>query len=496
MRIEGVRDLLARLTPRVVTWTCGVVLLMHLGLRLALIPQYRAEMGGIEHNVIHGIQKLLLDIPLYQDPEDPPFDVIQYTPAYHGLCALIARVLGIGGEDVRAVFLLSRIVALALTLGAAWFVFGMARRLQAPQWIAFLTSAVTFCSYFEQVYSRPDALQSFATLAGLSLFLVWCDDRRAWRIVAMGGMMALGVLSKQSGVLLLGLPVIALLALKEHKALLQYLSVACITIALCLLPFVVQSGWYIVMKNVVQGVSNGTSWLLWSTLFDPATYKYYAGWHILLVVLVVLGLRAPDVKLRMLAFFAPCAVLFGLLTGLKSGSWLNYLHEGLTLTYLGIAGLIGAGAARSRSMLLTLSFSFLSLLYMSYRTSSLLTWYRKGLPDRENREAYERDQRIARYLHKEVLTGSDDLVLVNYRAYLEHFLVGRSALTQKDVIRYSARPSFDYSNVHRALRDGTIRYVVNDTDTTGFTVLDSVHAEGSILRVIEGRAIIDLEPRP
>lgn len=495
MRLEQVWGLAVRSLPRAVPVICSVVLLIHLGLRVALIPQYRSDMGGIEHNVIHGIQKLLLGITFYQDPEQPPFDVIQYTPAYHALCATLAHALGIKGLDVRDVFLLSRIVSLLLTIGTALVIYRMALRLNAPAWVAFLTAAVTFCSYFEQVYSRPDSLQSFASLAGLSFFLAWLRDQRTRNIAAAACLMALGCLAKQSGILLLTLPVVVILAIGDRKALLRYITVAGLVLVLSLAPFLLQSGWTIVIKNVVQGVSNGTSLLMWSILFEPATYKYYIGWHILLVLLVIQSIRMKDRPLRALAFMAPCAVLFGLLTGLKSGSWLNYLHEGLALTYLGVAGLIGARAMQRHTPMLMLAFSFLGLLYMSYRTSSLLTWYRKGLPDQENRETYERDQRIAKYLVDEVLHTPDDLALVNYRDYLEHFLVGHSALTQKDVIRYSSRPSFDYGNVHRSLTDGTIRYVVNNSATADFTLLDSAYT-GSILRVIEGHAILVMEPRP
>ena len=103
------------------------ILAWNLDLRWAMLLQYRTELGGVEHNVIHGIQKLLLGYPLYQDPEAPPFDVIQYTPAYYVLCAGIAQVFGIAGDDARSIYLVCRTVALIFNGLTVWLVYRCCR---------------------------------------------------------------------------------------------------------------------------------------------------------------------------------------------------------------------------------------------------------------------------------------------------------------------------------------------------------------------------------
>ncbi|MCC6542833.1 MAG: hypothetical protein IT225_11495, partial [Flavobacteriales bacterium] len=90
------------------------ILLWNTTLRGRLLLQHRTELGGVEHNVIHGIQKVMLGQTLYEDPERPPFDVIQYTPGYYVLCASIGKVIGLEGDDARSIFLLSRTVSLLL----------------------------------------------------------------------------------------------------------------------------------------------------------------------------------------------------------------------------------------------------------------------------------------------------------------------------------------------------------------------------------------------
>ena len=67
----------------VVTWANRVLLAVllavvawHFALRVQLIADHRVDLGGAEINVVYGAQKILLGRPLYEDPEQPPFDVM------------------------------------------------------------------------------------------------------------------------------------------------------------------------------------------------------------------------------------------------------------------------------------------------------------------------------------------------------------------------------------------------------------------------------------
>ena len=284
-----------------VSITAVLILVFHLGLRVDMVSQYRTELGGVEHNVIHGIQKLLLGLPLYQDPEQLPFDVIQYTPAYYLLCAGIGKVLGIEGGDARSVFMLSRTLALVLTMLAAVIAYRVCRIASAPLWSSFLAAALVFCTYTEHFYSRPDALHSLSSLATVLFFVRWLRAP-ADRLLILAALFAvLAFFAKQSGGLVMVLPVVYLACFSEWHGLRLYGTAVAVLlgcalgITLLLVPPVV------LWQNTVQGLANGFSWQMWQELFDPPTYKYYIGWHALAVVIAVLGFRSTSPVLR---FFA------------------------------------------------------------------------------------------------------------------------------------------------------------------------------------------------
>lgn len=64
-------------------------------MRIDLLHVYYVDFGGLDPNVVYGTQRLLLGEPLYQNPEQSPYAIIQYMPIYYHLCAWLAAKLGI-----------------------------------------------------------------------------------------------------------------------------------------------------------------------------------------------------------------------------------------------------------------------------------------------------------------------------------------------------------------------------------------------------------------
>ena len=85
---------------------------INLILRLVLLGYYNNNFGGIEPNVIYGIQRLLLGQPLYQSPESGTFAIMQYTPLWYYLCSLLARLFNIDYINVQGIYIVSRSTAL------------------------------------------------------------------------------------------------------------------------------------------------------------------------------------------------------------------------------------------------------------------------------------------------------------------------------------------------------------------------------------------------
>jgi|GEM_PF-789579 len=475
------------------SWVTVAVLLIvvvHLGLRVYMVPQYRTELGGVEHNSVHAIQKLLLDLPLYQDPEQLPFDVIQYTPAYFVLCAGVGKIIGITGEDARSVFLLSRVIGLTLTLLTCLVVYRICTENGADIWSTALASGLVFCSYTEHFYSRPDALQSFASITAVLYFTRWLRDPN-WKILtACAGFAVLGFFAKQSGALMITIPALYLLLHRNWKAFASY-SVAILLFLGAGLAFIfLDTTPWIFWQNTVQGLANGYSTMMWGELFEPATYKYFIGWHILAVVLLVEGFRGNGSALRFFALAVPLAIAFGLLTGLKSGSRLNYLHEGLTLTFMGVAILLGSGKPFRWKHFTGWAFACYGLLFMAFRTKSTENWAHVDDPDAARMAEYQADLTVRDVLLNELDLKPNEHIFVTYRDYLDHLLVQQSVMKQHDIVKFSKDRLYDYAAFHTAMRDGTVRFVVTDHPERPVTFLDSTYTDWVPIRTVAGRTIL------
>lgn len=464
--------------------------------RWNMLFQHRTELGGVEHNVVHGIQKLVLGETLYQDPEAVPFDVIQYTPAYYVVCAGLAKVLGLEGDDVRSIYILGRTVSLFFNLLTCWFVYLGCRIAGAPKWASFFATGLAFAAYWEQFFARMDSLAAAATFAAFYFMLRWILQRRDIHLVACGVLAVCACMAKQSGITAMAIPVLYILLERQWKALGMYV----LTVVICLLiSFAATFNWlgtpWAMYQNTVVGLTNGFSKELFASLFAPAMYKYFIGWHILAVIIVYVGWRSPSPAIRFLALAVPFSLTFALVTGMKYGSRLNYLHESLTLSFMGGAILLST-TPTVRMNILAWCFTAYGTLFAAFRANSVQAWCTAGEPDELQARLLAEDLAVRDILVNELHLQKQEKVFITYREYLEHLLVGQSMLTQKDIVLYSNDRLFDYSAFHRAMHDGTIRFVITDKPNEPVVYLDSTYTDWRPIRTVNGRTILARNPVP
>jgi len=477
----------------------GVVLgtlLWNTTLRGRLLLQHRTELGGVEHNVIHGIQKVMLGQTLYEDPERPPFDVIQYTPGYYVLCASIGKVIGLEGDDARSIFLLSRTVSLLLWVLTGTLVHAACRVGGAAQWSSVLAAGFSMCTTWEQSFSRMDALVLALAAATVVTYLRWSVYDRSRDLVWTALLGVAAILSKQSGVVIAAAPALHLLVSGQWKALRIMIPVQLAALGIGLGTTLFLGTPEAFYQNTVLGLRNGFSWMMYADLFAPATYKYFIGWHVMAALVVIHGWRTDHAPVRFLAVAIPLSLGFAMITGLKYGSRLNYLHESLMLTFIGVAILLPRMVEGPLRNGLAWSFALYGCVFAAFRTNSVAAWYRVGEPDQIHLEHLRADQVVREVLVKDLGLRPEEKVFITYREYLEHFLVGQSLMTQKDIVQYSRDRLFDHTAFHRAMRDGTVRYVITDGPSGPVTYLDSTYTDWVPIRHMIGRTILGRKRNP
>jgi len=472
----------------------GAVFAWNLNLRWQMLYQHRTELGGVEHNVIHGIQKVMLGQQLYEDPERPPFDVIQYTPGYYLLGAAVGKKLGLDGADARSIFLLSRWLSLLLWLVTGALVVAACRAGGAAGWSSWLAAGITLCCAWEQSFSRMDSLVAATTMATLLYFIRWLvsGDRHTLVIASIAAVA--GVFAKQSGIVLLLSPLLYLLLGRNWKALRIALTSMALATMVALIVISTLGTFGAFYQNTVLGLRNGFSWMLYIDLFNPPTYKYFIGWHLLAIVVTVKGSRSRSAPLRFMALVIPISLVFALTAGLKYGSRLNYLHESLMLTFIGVAILLPQMTQTPWRNGLAWAFAGHGLLFSAFRTNSTAAWYRIGEPDALHEQHLQNDEAVHAVLVNELGLKEGEYVFINYREYLEHFLVGQSLLTQKDIIQFSHDRLFDYTEFHNCMEDGRVRFVVTDGMLGPISYLDSTYTGWEPIREVNGRVILARAP--
>lgn len=465
------------------------VALVHLGFRIQLIPDHRTDIGGAEINVVYGVQKILLGRSLYEDPELPPFDVMQYTPAYYGVCVAAAMVLNIDPHDSYALFLLSRIISLIVNLVTCLWIFRLCKTLEIDAWLSVAVAAIAFTLFTEHFYSRGDSMYALLFTGTLVVFVRWLKhgvNAKALVIVALLAVLCL--LCKQTGILLIGIIGAHLLLAKQWRAFFTFSGATGLFLATFLLLIFKNTPPEIFYKNTVLGIANGMTRTMYIELFDPPTYKYYIGWHIAGALLVVAFLRNRDALDRFLAVAIGCAFAFGFITGLKNGSNINYLFEAHLLVVVGIARWC-VRATRWQVQCAGL-FLLYGLLFTVHRTRVL----HKRVGTEEYRAlmeaAYRADLHTRDVLWNELGLRAEDKVFITYRGHLELLLNGQGLLAQKDILEWSVKPLFNYDGTTTRLADGTVRFVITDAPVDTLRFQGHSYPPFQQVREVDGRHIL------
>lgn len=477
----------------VVTWANRVLLAVllavvawHFALRVQLIADHRVDLGGAEINVVYGAQKILLGRPLYEDPEQPPFDVMQYTPAYYAMLAGLAEILGVPAADTYGLFRINRIMALVMNLLTSALVYALCRAVGVTRWIAIAVALFALVLFTEHSFGRGDALYALLFAAALLVHASGLEQHRHRALLFTALLSVLCVLAKQTGLLVIGIIAFDLLLRRAwREAWIFAVAVAALGSIAALAIATSASGPYF-LKNTVQGLANGISPSMYREFRDLATCKYYAPFHAALLVLVARAIAFGGRTDRFLASAGGLSLAFGLLAGLKSGSNLNYLFEAHLL-----ASVLVARSWRGTSRWPHIAMLLFMILFARHR--SVLLQRRTDVAEVERHAAaYRADLAVHRALLNELGLKPAEKVLVTYRGHLELLLNGQGLVAQKDVVSWSVRDVYDLSAFIRMMDEGEVRYVIGESprDTLRFRGHEWFPVR-SVLEV-EGRYVLQL----
>lgn len=330
-----------------------LICLAILGLRIILSTSYLPETGGVSINVVYGIERLLHGSPLYTNPEEAPFPIIQYMPLHFRAVEAISRITG-SENNVRNVILINRLFCLIIDILCSLMIAGICRKTIGlkENW-SWTMAMIYFCCIPAIIFARVDNLYLifFCAATGSVLKALAARknesneplSREAW--LHSGLFTALAMIAKQTGIFTaLFISLYWLLAEKDLRTFMRFSLVT--GIAFITLLFITISGSAKDMiLNVIDGVKNGVN-LKWFTeviiknYFLKHSFLIAAGW---LSAILLIRNRGTSSVFN----FTGLGICFYFITGsiaaLKAGSGPNYFLEFITLFLLGSAALLASG---------------------------------------------------------------------------------------------------------------------------------------------------------
>lgn len=445
---------------KLLLWLFPTAFLSYLAYRIFLVFSIQPDLGGVENAVVYFIQRSLADLPLYTDPELPPYSINQYGPLYYLLTASIGKLLGVDPAQVQQVFILNRFVSLGLNLVmAATLTFTCTRPFSMSLARGASVGILGFIFLEITSYARPDSLNHLLYFLSILFFLLAHQKNKNSLLIASALFAAAALFTKQSS---FTLPLIIgtwMVMKKQFKP--WWFTAYGIFFILALVMMNLAWGFPVLYGNLVMGVNNGINLgLFWANIIKP----FFASFGLLLIPAGFLVFRKSKKENQPLLQFLALAMVIqffiSLALSLKFGSHINYFTESWTLLLMA-AGYYWKDHRNfhepSFPSLVLAMILVVKILFISF---PLYREIRFGNADKKN--LYEKEKLVA----SKILSGDPEQKVFNNlfspHSFLNNFFFRQAVLPQYEIVYFTSwdRKVYDYKNFREQLSNGNIAWMI------------------------------------
>ncbi|XZF13608.1 hypothetical protein ACTHGU_17645 [Chitinophagaceae bacterium MMS25-I14] len=453
--------------------------------RIVLVFYYKSNAGGVDQNVIYGIQRIIAGQPLYQDPTKVPFAIMQYTPLYYSLMAGFCRLLHITTADVQAIYIVTKAFSLLCNL-ATILLAAAATSAWTRNYRRSLVYALPVIMILTVHYlGRVDSLQLLFFMLTIYLFLRYIRKPGLLLLFASALTTACCILTKQSGILL---PLIICFYLAFimgrwlHAFFYGIVSVACFGGLLYLL---INGDLLSFYQNAYLGLKNGFDYSYPITIFTSQFYYDLIPCYFLGFILFGFLYKRTD-SVSEANHFLACAMIFSfffaVITGLKIGSSNNYFTEFLLFLLLLLPGLKDMDFANRRLFRIgkknVLVSGFAGFCFVVLISSKAIGQFSAVFVERwfkNEKQLYTSGEELRHYFDQELKLKPGQYVYFSTREFLDNIFFGYSIMPNKDVTSqvYLTNPqTIDQSGFIDHMNDGLVSYVVTKSEKEELNIND------------------------
>jgi hypothetical protein len=449
-----------------------------------VLKSHSQDVYGIEQNVVYSLQLLIADKPLYSHPEYPPYNVVQYTPAYYALVDVLAGFLRLEAADVLGIYALARFssaffgLATALLLVRLCYEFGLrGNDILAALLFALLLPMPWF------LVARPDSMMVFFEFLAFYTFIHYLQNGSKKTLYIAGVSLALALYSKQTALIFLGLYLIFPFyqqQIWDRLRLLSAFALGLLGIALLLWNYAnlwpgSENYFYL---NVIGGVTNSTD--LQRALWVYSIYgRVFLGAIVLPILITILAglqfwrngrtlgfcqaIASFDKIFLFLLMSVWATALIAMLMSLKSASAINYMNESMLIVILLCSYFL---AKRGLNLSWQSNRYFrpgIALLLFFNVMSIAFYWFTLNGADTQEKDAEAIYSETLSVMHEEFSVHPESHFIYfpqnAYDRWLNLYFYENSFLTPREVYMVAY---FDLSSLQTYLDNGSLRYLITD----------------------------------
>jgi hypothetical protein len=447
--------------------------LITLSIRVVLISYYNSNYGGIEQNVIYGIQRILAGQALYQDPAAGTYAVMQYTPLYYHFTASIAKLAGLHSSDVHGIYTLCRILALTFNLLTVLTVALIIRKWRFNWPTSILFSLPVLMLLTSHYYTRGDSMHLFLFTLAVSYYIRYSTDGGLKQIILAALFSAGCIMVKQSGILIAGI-ICAGLMFAERKYLVALFYV--LTSSLCtylIAATCIGNNWHVFYQNAYLGLMDGTDLSFLYVIFTSQFFLDLVPCYVLGGIMVLLAVsKIKDKTYQVLSIGATLSFLFAVITGLKIGSSNNYFTEFLVFVIILLPYLLHSRSGdiellKAFGKVVTISWFayFAFIILITSKTVGLFTSVYIEERLKNEQAEYANEQELYAYMKNEFRLTLEDRIFFTERKFFDNIFRDNAILPNKDVVfevYASNHRTYDYAAFSAGMNTGMIKYIVTD----------------------------------
>jgi len=447
----------------------GAIIAWHIFWRIKYNDSYFYEvaLGGFEMYVNWGFQRLMQLGRLYEDPELPPFGVIQYSPLYYYFLMPIAKWLDINVYDPYITMRFLRWAGFVINLITSLIIYlGCNRWLKATTIFSLYAALVSFCVLTSHFYARVDSLYLLLFTVGYLVLLKHNQNRQTIFLIMSAILAVCTLFTKQMGLLSVGLVVFYTLFYLNWRERIYVVLTLILSLAVFLWLLLLNEQLPSVLKNVFMGVNNGLQFDLWIGIFLDPDYRYLFLFLVGLAVLSTLNVILPKFNFAFSSIAPLLCLGFGLLLGLKHGSSVNYFQEFYVATLFMMTQWFNQEKplmAWPKWKSTTVCLVFIGSIWTSFHVAE---WIREPVKDEKfAKEAYADAVKVHQFLVKN--TNADyDYYFVKGSKWLCNFSINNTIFPTDYA---NASSNFKYEIFWKMAKTGQLKYVlVASGDNSGF----------------------------